>query len=114
MRYRHQHPHNFVHTREWQKVKEVDLSLWVRTNEVRPGQNVKQLPRLEMTFFDENRDPVGVQRLGPWHGTTTWSRKASKIAVPPKARLAVIMLGMFGAVGEADFDNVAVDVTVAK
>ena len=48
------------------------------------------------------------------HGTTTWSRKASKIAVPPKARLAVIMLGMFGAVGEADFDNVAVDVTVAK
>ncbi len=91
------------------QVKQVDVSLWVRTDEVTPGQSIKQLPRLEITFFDENRTALGAHRLGPWYGTMDWTRKASTIKVPTEARLAVLMLGMFGAVGEAGFDDVAIE-----
>lgn len=89
--------------------KRIDVSLWVRCTGVRPGQSIRQLPRFEITFFDERRSPVGKHRLGPWHGATKWSQKKASIAVPPKARLAVVMLGMFGAVGEVGFDQLVIE-----
>jgi protein-L-isoaspartate(D-aspartate) O-methyltransferase len=91
------------------RVQQVDVSLWVRTSGVTAGQSIRQLPRLEITFFDEKRAPVGVRRLGPWHGDMEWGRKASTFKVPRRARLAVVMLGLFGAVGEAGFDDVAIE-----
>ena len=89
--------------------KRIDISLWVRCKEVRPGQSVRQLPHFEINFFDEIRNPVGRQQLGPWHGTSQWAQKKATISVPPKARLAVVMIGMFGAVGEVGFDQLVIE-----
>jgi protein-L-isoaspartate(D-aspartate) O-methyltransferase len=84
----------------------IDLSLWIEANEVRPGRSTRELPRVNISFFDDRQAPCGSQSVGPWYGTITWVKKQATIQVPPKAKLAVIAVGMFGAVGEFAVDSV--------
>ncbi len=96
------------------QVREIELSLSYETKEVRPGQSRDQLPRIEISFFDEIRSPIGTKVLGPWHGTTSWTKKQTVIAVPPRSRIAVLAVGMFGAVGEFSVDQIGVRVLDGK
>jgi protein-L-isoaspartate(D-aspartate) O-methyltransferase len=63
-------------------------------------------------FYDENRALAGQGIIGPWTGTFGWQREAKRIEVPPRAREAIIRVGMFGAVGEMSIDDV--DLKAAK
>lgn len=90
------------------EVNRLHVSLWVRTSDVVPGQSIEQLPQLRISFFDAQQAPLGSRRLGPWFGTMSWNEKQASIKVPRNARLAVLMLGMFGAVGEAGYDDVTI------
>jgi protein-L-isoaspartate(D-aspartate) O-methyltransferase len=91
------------------KVAALQLSAQVRAKDVRSGQNSQQLPAAIITFFDENRAPIplnqgGEDGLGPWHGTFAWQPESKSIKVPPKAREAVLRIGLLGGVGEIAFD----------
>jgi protein-L-isoaspartate(D-aspartate) O-methyltransferase len=86
----------------------LEVSLRVQTRGVRPGQSAQEVPRLGLSFFDEQRAPLGTQNLGPWIGTTAWTAKQAKIRVPARCRLAVLAVGMFGAVGELSIDQLSV------
>ena len=90
----------------------LDLSLWIEAKEVRPGRSPRDLPRVNVSFFDDKQAPCGSQSVGPWYGTITWVKKQATIQIPPKAKLAVIAVGMFGAVGEFSVDSV--DLTVSQ
>ena len=76
-------------------------------------QNVKRslqdtMPTLMITFYDQNRQDVGKNWLGPWWGTTDWKKYAKTIRVPQLAREAIIRIGLFGATGKASFDDVRI------
>jgi len=88
------------------KVKELEVSLRVRGSQLRPGQNLQQMPALVITFFDENRGRVGQRVLGPWRDTFPWQPEVARCEVPPRAREAVVHIGMFGGVGEVSFDKI--------
>ncbi|HUY91377.1 MAG TPA: protein-L-isoaspartate(D-aspartate) O-methyltransferase [Pirellulales bacterium] len=92
------------------KVQELDVKLSVRARDVRPNPRnpAKQKPILAVIFYDPSRAEVGESILGPWTGTFDWTEKKGRIAVPKKARMAVLYLGMHGATGEISFDNVDV------
>lgn len=90
----------------------IDVSLWIQASQVRPGRSTRELPRVNVSFFDEKQAPCGSQSVGPWYGTITWVKKQATIQVPPKAKLAVIAVGMFGAVGEFAVDSV--DLTIRQ
>jgi protein-L-isoaspartate(D-aspartate) O-methyltransferase len=90
------------------QVRQLDVSLMVQTRGVRLGQSPQEVPRLGVSFFDEQRVPLGTQTLGPWIGTTSWTAKQTRIRVPARCRLAVLAVGMFGAVGEVSIDQLLV------
>lgn len=90
------------------QVRQLDISLMVQTRDVRPGQSPQETPRLGVSFFDQRRAPLGTQTLGPWLGTSAWTAKQARIRVPARCRLAVLAVGMFGAVGEVAIDQLSV------
>jgi protein-L-isoaspartate(D-aspartate) O-methyltransferase len=92
------------------QVKALAVSLWVRGESVRPGPSL-ELPMLAIGFFDENRAAVGEGVVGPWRGTFAWKRQSATIKVPPKAREAVVRIGLLGATGEISFDAVTLSAT---
>ena len=69
-------------------MQSVEISLWTKTEQVRPGAAATQLPRLEIVFFDEQRNEISSSEVGPWRGTSPWGRKRLRVEVPNKARVA--------------------------
>ena len=94
------------------QVRQLDVSVMVQTQGVRLGQSPQEVPGLVLRFFDEQRAPIppplGTQTLGPWMGTTSWTTREMRIRVPARCRLAVLAVGMFGAVGEVSIDQLSV------
>ena len=66
----------------------------------------RHAPAIAISFYDENRVTVGEGRLGPWRGTFDWQSETRPLTVPPKAREAVMRIGLLGAVGEISFDEI--------
>ena len=87
------------------KVSELQLSFAVRGRDLRPGQTRNQNPLVVVTFYDENRATIGRHTVGPWRGTFDWQRENATIAVPPRAREAIIHVGLLGGTGQMDLDD---------
>jgi protein-L-isoaspartate(D-aspartate) O-methyltransferase len=96
------------------KVRELAISLWVKAKNVRQGETHEQQPVLAITFYDDNRTPMGYTWIGPWSDTFGWKQVTETIRVPPKAREAIIQIGLGGATGEISFDDVRVQKSEAK
>lgn len=94
------------------KVKQLEISVRARGQDIRPAQTGAPFPTVAVTFFDENRNTVGEGHVGPWRGTFTWQTETARIAVPPRAREAIIQIGLLGALGELSLD--AVSLSAAK
>jgi len=88
------------------KVTQLVLSARVRGKDLHPGQTPQQLPGILINFYDENRAAIGEARLGPWRGTFDWQTDRRRIDVPPKAREAILFIGLLGATGEISFDQI--------
>ena len=88
------------------KVKQLDVALQVRGDNIRPGLGRTQWPMLVISFYDEDRASVGEGVMGPWRGSFPWQAQSARIAVPPRAREAVIRIGLLGATGAISFDAV--------
>ncbi len=75
------------------KVSELNVSLWVKAQNVRQGENNEQLPALVITFYDENRK---ARPATPWSArrrdTFSWQKVVDKLHVPPKAREAIVRM----------------------
>ena len=91
------------------RVTQVEVRYWVRTQSVMQGQSKKQVPKMRLSFYDKKRAEVKTHQLGPWQGTTDWKQVKTTIDVPKKTRLAVLMIGMFGAVGKVELDAIAME-----
>src|SRR5690606_6629909 len=48
------------------KVNHLEVSLWVKGTNVRPGPAEDQQAVLGITFYDDNRAAVGSKWVGPW------------------------------------------------
>jgi protein-L-isoaspartate(D-aspartate) O-methyltransferase len=96
------------------KVREIDVSLWIKTDQVRRGQMNENSPRLELVFFDAQRAPVGSSVLGPWRWSSGWSKKRMRAKVPEPARLMGIAVGLFGATGQLTIDDLVVEAHYAQ
>jgi protein-L-isoaspartate(D-aspartate) O-methyltransferase len=90
------------------KLKSVAVSVYRRTRGVRDEQNKAWRPRVELTFYDEDRALIRTLTLGPWEGDSAWSRESQEIAVPGRSRFAVIIIAMFGATGEFAVDDLRI------
>ncbi|MCA9165915.1 MAG: protein-L-isoaspartate(D-aspartate) O-methyltransferase, partial [Planctomycetales bacterium] len=83
-----------------------ELSAWVKATNVYPGNHPEELPAVAISFYDENRQDVGRDWIGPFHGTSRWDQKSKTVRVPITAREAIVRIGLFGATGAFAVDDV--------
>ena len=88
------------------RVAQLQLSAWSAARTSAAARTPQQLPAIVISFYDENRATVGEASLGPWRGTFDWRTESKRINVPPKAREAILRIGLLGAVGEISFDQI--------
>lgn len=89
------------------RFRRLKVALTVKRRSVRlTGSNAHS--GLDVRFYDEKRRRVGGKRVGPWAGSSRWSPKSVTLDVPPRTRLAVLAVGLFGASGELHLDNVRI------
>jgi protein-L-isoaspartate(D-aspartate) O-methyltransferase len=91
------------------QVRQLELTAYVRGENLRPGQNPSQQAQVFVEFYDALRAPVGSALLGPFTGTFDWRQQVSRVRVPLRARLAVVGIGLFGGTGTIAFDAVQFD-----
>lgn len=90
------------------EVKRLKLSGHFRGQNIVQGPEVNQLAQISVAFYDSNRNEVGFIYLGPFRGSRTWKHYQRAFAVPAAAREAIVRIGMFGATGTADFDDIEI------
>lgn len=78
----------------------------IRVQNVRTSPQPYEQPSLSIHFFDSVRRTVGVVELGPWRRNTDWKPVSAVFRVPPTAREAVVRVGLNGATGQLDVDNI--------
>jgi protein-L-isoaspartate(D-aspartate) O-methyltransferase len=96
------------------KVGSLDLRMDASCKDVMMGEFPEALPMLAVTFYDDTRREISSSHLGPLKGTQAWKRYESLVKVPPSAREAIIRIGLFGATGEASFDNITMRIVPIK
>jgi hypothetical protein len=87
------------------KVRALDASLWIAVRDAGPGQALSDQPSVRIRFYDADDAQVGEETLGPWAGARAWSQVQTRIVVPESTRLALVVIGLAGGTGEADFDQ---------
>jgi len=90
------------------KVRQLRVSLMARAKDINYGQDSSQLPRLSITYYDERRAQVGTAIIGPWRDEFEWRSFQQMINVPPRAREAIVHIGLSGGTGEISFDDVQI------
>lgn len=95
-------------------VGELELSFLVRAENVRPGRTLQESSAVVVTFFGENRAPVGEKVVGPFWGSFSWKKENHRIAVPIESREAILGIGMTGTVGALCFDKIEIRPAVSR
>ncbi len=91
------------------EVRQLDISVWVRGENVRPGSAEYDQATVAIVFYDDNRNEAGYRYLRPWLGTFDWRLVKEKVSVPVKAREAVVRVGLNGATGELAVDGLRIE-----
>lgn len=88
------------------KIGSIAISLQVRVKDIRPGSEPFQKPMLAVHFYDHLRKDIDTQVVGPWLRDTDWDLVGGTITVPKEAREAIIRIGLNGATGRLDIDDI--------
>ena len=91
-------------------VTQIRLSGHVRTEGIQKGPSEDAMPMIAITLYDELRRDLGTFHLGPFRGTRDWRFHSRLIRVPISTREAILRVGLFGATGRADFDEIKLEV----
>lgn len=87
------------------RIHRIELAAQVRMKRVQAGAAADEVPVFSITFYDDRRNELGSVGLGPWRGTFDWLAEQRTFQVPSRAREAFVRIGLFGATGEASFDD---------
>jgi protein-L-isoaspartate(D-aspartate) O-methyltransferase len=90
------------------KVKELEVSGWVKTENVVLGSIKDEAPYLVVTLFNDQRKELDNLVIGPFRGTTDWHEQSKTFKIPADAREGIFRVGLFGATGTAWFDKVQI------
>ena len=90
------------------QVAQLEVSGWVKTEDVAQGEFRDQIPFIGITLYDAQRRDLGLLTIGPFRGTSEWHEEKKTFRIPPEAREAIFRIGLFGATGTAAFDNLQI------
>ena len=81
------------------------LNYWVRCNGIVPGREISEQAAVVVHFYDNVRREVGTTVLGKWRGSFGWQNAKSTVIVPSNAKELIIRIGLNGAQGQLDLDD---------
>lgn len=87
-------------------VKRIKLGGWIEIENVTLGNTKEQSPSIAIQFFDANRNRIGYNYIGGFHGSRKWKKEDKILTIPPATREAIVSIGLFGSVGVARFDDI--------
>ena len=91
------------------EVARLTISARIRGTGLRDGLAADEAPALAVQFFDERRSRSGRALVGPWRGSFEWHEATGSVAVPGWAREAILQVGLLGATGLLDVDDVRIE-----
>ncbi len=91
------------------EVSTIRLSGKARTGDLRRGPESEAMPMIALSLYDEQRRDLGTFRLGPFRASRPWRGSSRLIRIPPATREAILRIGLFGATGTVDFDDIKVE-----
>ena len=89
-------------------VGKLEIALATRAEGVREGHAAGESPAVVVQFFDERRARSARAAVALSKGTFDWRQEEGTVTVPPWAREAIVLVGMLGAVGRFDVDDVRI------
>lgn len=95
-------------------VTKLRLSGHVTTSGVKISHVFEEEPFIILQFLDKNRNRIGYNWLGPFVGDHKWHKVENTFPVPFESREAIVLVGLFGAVGSASFDDIKIEVLERK
>jgi protein-L-isoaspartate(D-aspartate) O-methyltransferase len=87
------------------KISRIKVACQVAAKDVVPGPGEGQLPAVIVNFYDQRRAVIDTATLGPWNGSFDWKQESGDFRVPLAAREAIIRIGLAGATGRLDLDD---------
>jgi protein-L-isoaspartate(D-aspartate) O-methyltransferase len=88
------------------KIATLRISLSVKYENVKAGTDSQEQAGLVIYFFDAVRRRLDNGQIGPWSGTQNWHPLNVDVPVPPRAKEAVISIGLHGGTGTLCVDAV--------
>jgi len=86
----------------------VTFTLEVRGAALGAGPGPEDFPGLVVRFFNDERTRSSRGQVGPWKDNGPWRRVEGAVTVPVWAREAILQVGLLGATGRLDVDDVRV------
>lgn len=88
------------------KIGSIAISVQIRVEKIRPGVEPYQKPMLAIHFYDQARKEIDTQVIGPWLRDMDWDVVGNTVSVPIDAREAIVRIGLNGATGRLDIDDI--------
>ena len=88
----------------------LNLNYWVRCEGIVPGQDVTEQAAVVVHFYDHVRREIGQKVMGKWRGSFDWQNARSTVPVPPGAKEMIIRIGLNGATGQLDIDDLKLSI----
>ena len=95
-------------------VSKIRLELQVRGQNVASTNGRRQTPIIILWLYDENRSQIAEILQCPCSGTFPWRSCTPEIAIPKKAREAVLLVGLPQASGQLDVNDIVLKTVDAK
>lgn len=90
-------------------IARLTITLAARGEGIREGSSPQELPAVGVQFFDERRTRSARQLVPLGKGTFAWRRAEGTVPVPAWAREAILLVGMLGAPGRLEIDDVRIE-----
>ncbi len=93
------------------KVEALVVGLWARAENLAEGERAGEAPALMIDLLGEDVRALSRGVMGPWTRTVgaEWTYLRRRIAVPPGTRDAILTVGLLGATGTLEIDDLAID-----
>jgi hypothetical protein len=82
----------------------LEVTFYARGYRFAPPENSGRIPVLTLTFYNQERFPVGNVAVGLCSGTFRWQPLRQTVQVPKEATEVILQLGLHGASGQLDVD----------
>lgn len=85
----------------------VDVSVWAQGTRIDSGLH-RESAGITLHFYNRRRQELVVRPVVHWSGTFSWQQTRRQVAIPIQAREMIIRIGLNGAVGTLDLDDVRI------